>query len=415
MLVSLLAGSAWLGLAVHGALGCPFCSNQGKTLAENVNEASLVVYAQLANARQTPTTDPDKPTEQTDMTIVKVIKSHPILAGRKQFVLPRYIGAAEKESVKYLLFAEVVKGTIDPYRGLPVDNPRFVDYLAESVRLAKAPPKERLAFFFRHLDDKDEAISRDAYSEFAAAPYKDVAAASSSYDPQRVAGWLKDKDTPSYKIGLFGLLLGTCGGPEHAKLLRELIDDKDKRPLTGIDGMLGGYAILDPAAGTKLVLDILRDPKNDFNFRYAALRTVRFLLTELPKADQKQIFAGLEGVIATPDMSDLVIDELRKNQVWSALPKVLAIYAKENYDQLIIRRSVIRFALRCPGDPAAKFIAGVRAKDPQLVADVEEILRFEEAPAAPGPSAAAPSGSSASGPALKALPTAPGPSAATPK
>jgi hypothetical protein len=363
-------------LAVSTPLSaCPFCSNLGKTLNENVAEANLVVYAKLENARQS---TEGTPTEQTDMTVLEVIKDNPVLAGKKKFVLPRYIAGAEKEPVQYLVFAEVVDGKIDPYRGMPVDSQELVKYLASSVRLAKAKPTEKLAFFFENLDSKNAEISGDAYKEFAAAPYRDVVLAAPGYNPEKLVGWIKDKETPSYRLGLYGCLLGSCGRPQDAKLLRDLVANPDTRPLTGVDGLLGGYCILDPVEGPKFVLGVLADAKNDFNFRYAALRTVRFLLTEIPNIQRQPIYDQLVKSIAVPDSADLVIDELRKHKVWSALPQVLAIYGKDEFDLQVVRRAVIRFAIKCPDPKAAAFVAGLRKQDPQLIADVEEILRFEE-------------------------------------
>lgn len=373
-----LAALALLVLTPTRMVACPFCSNMGKTLSENVAEAGVVVYARLSNARQVPGADADTPGEATDMTVLRVIKDNPILAGKKVHVLPRFIGAAEKDAVDYLVFAEVVKGAIDPYRGMPVDDPTFVDYLAGAVKMAKAEPKEKLAFFFRYLDHKDENISGDAYKEFASAPYQDVVLAAKSYDPAKLVGWIRDKNTPSYRMGLFGCLLGVCGRPEDARLLRSIIEDPATRPLTGIDGLMGGYCTLDPKEGPAFVLGALTDPKNDFNFRYAALRTTRFLLTDAAGIDRDAIFRGLTKAVLIPDVSDLVIDELRKHKVWSAADVVLSIYGKSDYDLQVVRRAVIRFALKCPDPKCAAFIAQLRKDDPQLVADVEEILRFEE-------------------------------------
>jgi hypothetical protein len=181
------------------------------------------------------------------------------------------------------------------------------------------------------------------------------------------------------RIGLYGLLLGLSGKPEHAALLRDIVVDEKKRPITGIDGIMGGLCVLDPEDGPKFVLDVLTNPKNDFNFRYSALRTTRFVLTELPRVDKEKIFERMRSAIRIPDISDLVIDDLRKNQCWAPLDEILALYGKDKFDLQVIRRSIIRYALRCPGAAAAAFIADLRSKDAQLVSDVEEILRFEDA------------------------------------
>lgn len=397
--------STWAIAATLSKVGaCPFCSNMGKTLAENVAESGLVVYGKLSNAKLIPDAKPGDPDGTTELEIMRVVKAHPILKDKKMLTLGRYIPPAEKEIVNYLIFAEVIDGRIDPYRGMPIESTDFVEYLVGSVNVAKSKPAERLGFFFQYLDHQDVNISGDAYKEFAAAPYKDVVAAAKHFQPDRIVRWLgKDKDTPSYRIGLYGLLLGVCGKPEHAKVLRDIVEDARSRPLTGIDGLLGGYCVLDPEQGPDYVLATLSDPQQEFNTRYAALRTVRFLLTEqwrrvaapvgnadsggsassgTPPAsnavDKQRIFELMTPSLQIADMSDLIIDEFRKNKYWAPSATILGLYGHPPFDLQVIRRAVIRFAIKCPDQKSKAFVAKLRKEDPQLVADVEEILKFEE-------------------------------------
>jgi hypothetical protein len=367
----------------------------------------------LSNARLIPDAKPGEPDGSTDLAIVTVVKGHPILAGKKRITLGRYVPPAEKESVEYLVFAEIIDGRIDPYRGMPVESRELVDYLVGSVDVMKAPPAKRLGFYFGYLDHKDLNISGDAYKEFAAAPYKDVLAAANQFDAQRLVRWLtKDKDTPSYRIGLYGLLLGVCGKSEHAKMLRELVEDSQLRPLTGVDGLLGGLCVLDRKFGPDYVVALLNDAKQDFNTRYAALRTVRFLLSDdyvttqppasasggseaksslgsttgeggPPTVDRTRILERCTPALFIADMADLIIDEFRKHQHWAPVNGILELYADPKFDLQVVRRAVIRYALKCPDPKAKSFVAGLRQSDPQLVADVEEILKFEEAQQVP--------------------------------
>ena len=373
LLVAAVVGGA------PAVLACPFCASMGKTLAENVAEAGLVAFGTLSEAKLFPDAAVGEPDGSTRLVIKRVIKSHPAIAGKREIRLPRYIPAAESEAVDYVLFAELVEGRIDPYRGLPVDSVEFVEYLAGAVAMAQAETVKRLGYFFSYLDHEDPNISGDAYKEFSAAPYKDVLKAAKTYDSKRLIAWLRDKDTPSYRIGLYGCMLGTCGGPQDAQVLRQFIEDPSMRPLTGVDGLMGGYCVLEPQRGPEYVLGALVDPDNDFNFRYAALRTVRFLLDEMPQLDRARLFSKMSEAVEIPDIADLIIDELRKNRQWTPLARILALYGQEKFDLQVVRRAIIRFAIKCPDAKAKAFIEDLRRADPQLLADVEEILRFEEA------------------------------------
>ncbi|MGL5097432.1 MAG: hypothetical protein ACRDD1_17730, partial [Planctomycetia bacterium] len=193
---------------------------------------------------------------------------------------------------------------------------------------------------------------------------------------------------PTFRIGLYGFLVGACGRKSDAPALRAIIESPVDRPLTGLDGLMGGYCLLEPTIGPTYVLDVLTDPKQPFNTRYAALRTVRFLLTDLPSVDRKQLFDRMAAGLQINDMSDLVMDELRKNKQWGSLDAILALYDKQGFELQVVRRAILRFALQCPEPKAKAFMEKAKAANPQLVADVEEILKFEDSlatpPSAPG-------------------------------
>ena len=55
--------------------------------------------------------------------------------------------------------------------GTPIAiSERGQEYVAKALDLPKEGP-DRLVFFQDYLEDKDEMLARDAYDEFAKAPY----------------------------------------------------------------------------------------------------------------------------------------------------------------------------------------------------------------------------------------------------
>src|SRR5437868_4076481 len=91
----------WTTTAGHA---CPFCSAEGKTLTADANEASLILFGKLTNARLDPK---DAYAGQTDLQIESVVKAHDILAGRKVITLPRYL--PPEPDYKFLVFCDVYK------------------------------------------------------------------------------------------------------------------------------------------------------------------------------------------------------------------------------------------------------------------------------------------------------------------
>ena len=69
-------------------------------------------------------------------------------------------------------------------------NERAVTYLKELDQLPESGP-DRLAFFQQYLEDKDDVLARDAYDEFAIAPYDDVCGLENRMDPTALLRWIK--------------------------------------------------------------------------------------------------------------------------------------------------------------------------------------------------------------------------------
>src|SRR5437764_8091359 len=272
-MLPILAAAAGLVLAAT-ATACPFCSAQSTTLTSDAGQAAMILFGRLTNARLDPN---DVNAGATDLVIESVVKPHEILAGKKQITLPRYLPQEKENEYKYLVFCDVFKGAIDPYRGVAVKtDSRIAEYLKGALAVKEKDVAARLKYFFAYLDDKDPEVSNDAYNEFGLADYKDFRPVAEKLPAETIAKWIQDPNTSPSRLGLYGSILGHCGGAQHAKLLRELLDDPQRRYASGIDGMLAGYVLLQPKEGWAYLAGVLADEKADFLLRYAALRAARF-------------------------------------------------------------------------------------------------------------------------------------------
>ncbi len=316
---------------------------QGQTLTGDVDQASMVLVGALTNAKLSAADGIDG---TTDLVIESVIKKNDIIDGKKTVTLTKYIPGDDKK-LKFLVFCDVFKGKIDPYRGVAVKADCDVaGYINGALKVKGKKPGERLAFFFKYLDSPELEVSMDAYKEFGNADYKDYKDMAKDLPPDTLAKWLKDPSTPAYRYGLYASMLGHCGKTEHAKLLRSMLDDPEKRLVTGSDGILAGYIMLQPKEGWDYVRSILKDDKKEFTQRYAALRTARFFhdsRTDL--ITKKQVVAAIALLLDQSDIADLGIEDLRKWGCWDMTDSVLELYGKKSHDVPIIRRSILRFAL----------------------------------------------------------------------
>lgn len=379
-----------LALLISFAPACPFCGMQGPTLTGEVAQAKLVLYGQLTNAKEQANGD-----GTTDLLVDTVIKNE--MAGKNDdplrnnktakgtVRLDRYLPPlGEGDKYRYLIYCDYFRGKIDPYRVVPVKDGDMAKYLLGALEHKDASISKRLRFFFDFLDSPDLEISNDAYKEFGNADYKDYKDMAKGLPATRVAGWLKDEKTPAFRYGLYASMLGHCGKPEHAGLLRKMLDDPAKRLGSGVDGMLAGYVMLKPKEGWDYTYDILNDGKKEFMVRYAALRAVRFLWDSRPDlVSQKELKGGMCVLLDQNDIADLAIDDLRKRQCWDMTDRVLGLRTSKSYEIPIVRRAILRFALGCKdkNKGAASYVDEQRKKDAQMVADAEELLKLEQMPA----------------------------------
>jgi hypothetical protein len=396
LLALALVAAIWTPLAAE-TCACPFCNAEGQTLTKEINLASLVISGTIHKSSGLELGAEGS----TEFVVESVIKRHDILdkelkkrddlGGKQILTLARYLGNNEKDQkYKYVVFCDVFKGKIDPYRLMRVkaDNDPS-QYLSGALAVKDKPQPERLKFFFKYLDDPEPEISTDAYKEFAYADYKDYEGMAKDLPADKLAAWLQDEKTPTFRFGLYASLLGHAGKTEHAKVLRKLLDDPNRRLNAGVDGILAGYVLLQPKEGWECLCNILRDGKKDFTTRYAALRAARFFHDfRSDVVAKKDVTAAVALLLDEPDVADLAIEDLRKWQVWSLAGRILALKDKDSHDIPIIKRSILRYALECPTEEAKAFVVERRKQDPDAVQSSEELLKLEKTPPSPPPAAA---------------------------
>jgi hypothetical protein len=376
-----IAAGALLGLTMP-ARACPFCTMQGETLTDAVSQASMVLLGTHKNAKL----DPGGEGGTTELHLASVIKSHPIIADQKVVILPRYVPVT-KNTTSFLVFCDVYKGKIDPYRGMPVESVADTGaYFKGLLALKDKDVASRLLFFFNHLESADLEISTDAYKEFGNASYKDVQAMLKQVPANTIADkvtqWLQDSKTPSFRYGLYASLLGYAGNEKHAAILRKMLDDPDKRLTSGVDGMLAGYTMLQPKEGWAYIRSLMQDSKKEFLLRYNALKAVRFFWEYRPDLiEKKELVNGLNLLLDQGDIADLAIEDLRKWGRTEMADRVIGLFGLPSHNLPIIRRSIMRFALSFPDQPKlAAFVEQQRKKDADWVKDVEEVLKIDTAP-----------------------------------
>ena len=126
---------------------------------------------------------------------------------------------------------------------------------------------------------------------------------------------------------------------------------------------------------------LLRSPKEEFMLRFAALKAARFIHDYRPDLISNQkIINAYTHLFNQGDIADLAIEDLRKWKAWDQSDAIFAIRKNDAGKVAIVRRSILRFALKCPSDVAKAYVSAARTDDKQGVDDAEELLKLEDAP-----------------------------------
>lgn len=372
-----LAAALFAGTLAEACSLCEGAMSSSMSLREEVRQARVVLFGTLTDAK--PTADGGT----TDLRIEAAIKSDALVAGKTAVTLPKYVPVDPKSPPKFLVFCDVGKDKLDPYRGFPVKSAAVVDYVRKALELKADDPVAALKFFFDHLGDAEPEVAKDAFFEWARANDRDVARAAKQLDPARLRALLRDPKTPDNRLSLYAFLLGGCGGPADAAYLLDLLSHPTDRFQRAFGGTLAGYMQMQPAAGWKLSREIVADEKRPFPQRMAVLTTMRFVRASQPEA-RKEVLQTLSAALPQGTLADLAVEDLRRWEWWDLTADVLAQYGKKTHDSPMMKRAIVRYAISCPKPEAKAFLDRVRKADPEMVQDIEEQVAAEKLPVAGG-------------------------------
>lgn len=405
--IALVAG--WV--APVGVVACPFCSAPSMTLTEQLAKSDAALLVELKSSREGTDSDPGK----TTFKVVDVIRDS--TSGFKKdgaVDIPRF--RAGKSGDLALLMGTKID-TLEWSEPLPVTKEIYA-YVAAAPSF-DADPRDRLAYFMKHLEHADQTIANDAYAEFANAPYKDITRVVDKMPKEQIRGWVMNAETSPTRLGLYGLMLGLCGDEKDAQLMEQRVVNKGEDEFRlGIDGVMGGYLLLKGAAGLDVVDKAkFLDKKVPFSETYAALQALRFMWQygeeRIPK---ERLRASMRLLLDRSELADIVIADLARWKDWSVQERLRGMYGQKDYDVPSIKRAIVRYMFASTKDtgekpvdkeapekgstpdkpagdkPAAsetvvakgpvpphvtlglKYLDELREKDPKLVKDVERFL-----------------------------------------
>jgi hypothetical protein len=353
------------------AWACPFCAAVSQTFSQEMESMDAVVIAKLT--KLPPPIDPNLPADQgTDtakatFTVVQALKGAD-LANPKTPVETLYFGegAVGKE---FLIMA--VKETPESRR-LQWTTPLLLSERGkEYVQTLPKLPKEsveRLKFFLTYLEDADETLAREAYDEFANAPYDDVKKLKESMDHDQLLKWIKNADIPASRRRLYLTLLGVCGTKDDVPLLEEMLKSGDRNSKAGLDALIACYLTLKGTEGVALVEDLyLANAKSEYADTYSAIMALRFHGTEGGVIPKERVVKAVRHMLKRPQLADLVIPDLARWEDWGAMDELVTLFKTADEKNSWVRVPVINYLRACPLPAAKQHLADLEKIDPAAV------------------------------------------------
>ena len=376
--VLMLAISSLLIVPFAQSLACPFCSAVSLTFSQEINQSDAAVIARLVEPPPASSLGPNAegPLPRAKFEVVDVLKGEDLLRSTNMLDAETLIDAIMLEVTTpgdlYLIMG------IEPPEFIwsnPIAiNERAVTYLKTLDELPESGP-DRLAFFQQYLEDEDDVLTRDAYDEFAIAPYDDVRGLENRMDPTALLQWIKTPKIPSNRRRLYATMLGICGTPADASeiekiLLGEELGDDSSDLRSGLDALIACYVVLVGPAGLDLIDKLFLDRSSrdiPFTETYAAVMALRFLGEESENIPRDRVLESLRLLLNEPKLADLVIADLARWQDWSVIEKLTTIYVDATPENIFVREPIVNYMKACPLPEAASALVKLREIDPDAV------------------------------------------------
>ncbi len=366
------------------APACPFCSAVSLTFAQEIAQSQAAVIARLVEPPPAGSLSPraEGPLPKGKFQVVEVLKGSELVADAGLL-------GPDGKPIETIMLEEKPVGALFLLMGIeppqlvwssPIKvGERAVDYLKQ---LADLPEKgaDRLAFFERHLEDEDETLARDAYDEFAVAPYDDVRGLKERMDPVKLLGWIENPKVQANRRRLYATMLGVCGSEQDADRIGAILEGNaangeklsaDQAEVrSGLDALIACYVALRGPAALDLVDTLFLERKGrqvPFAETYAAVMALRFLGEESDLVPRERVLQSLRLLLEEPKLADLVIADLARWQDWSVVDKLVEIFKTAQADNIFVREPIVNYLRACPLPEAAAAVAELEKIDPEAV------------------------------------------------
>ncbi len=361
-----LGGLAWLLLLAIPQVAfadCPFCDAVRPTWSQLREPADAVVLAKVVN----------KGTNGTKLRVETVARGEHV---PDSLELSLSSDLSPGETV--LLLGEQASDDGEfAYRWTDIAMSDAAFKYLDAAPDLRALPTDRLRYFAAHLEHAEQDVAEDAYMEFAHASYSDVAAMGDAFDGAQLRAWLTDPNVPDLRKGFYALALALAGGDQEQQqanidFLRDWVNHPGDDFRRGLDGVMGALLLAEKNDALQLIREkFLANPDAANGHVRNALAAIRFYHEFGEAPDTQAIASAVACLLDRPAFATEAVIDLARWEAWEALPQVVALFEKPDYDNTT-KHAVVAYLLTCDEDVAIDELERLRELDADFVNSAEE-------------------------------------------
>ncbi|MEI8020466.1 MAG: hypothetical protein WCH39_19845 [Schlesneria sp.] len=354
---------------------CPFCPPTDATLSEKLAQSEAACVVKFVSSVD----GEELSMQKTTFEVLKQVRPSDSYKPSAKIEIP--IGVTGKPGDLFLLMGQLTNDEMEWSLPIEMDElGREEKYLRNAPPL-ESPPVERLAYFLKFLDDKNNTISTDAFSEFAKSKFEDVEQLAPQISRAKVRAWLEDPNPQLIvRRAFYGMLLGLCGNDSDAEFLKQKIQTMDaNNNRIGVEGLMGGYLLLRGNSGLQSMIeqkiDSLPATLSNDDPRLSDLNGFRMTLSFLwdyrrSQFGEEPLRAAMRRYLKRPEFADLAVVDLSRWKDWKPLDQLVAAYGRAPWDSRSAKEKIVAYALSCRKDVPA----GAGAKLPDHAAKAQSFL-----------------------------------------
>jgi hypothetical protein len=246
-------------------------------------------------------------------------------------------------------------------------TPRSEKYLKSLSQLPKEGA-ERLDFFQQHFEDPEQMLARDAYDEFAKAPYEAVKALRPKMKHDQLVEWIHDDKLPASHRRLYLTLLGVCGTEQDLPDLEKMIKSGTKESKLVLDALIACYLILRGPEGMGLIEEqFLNNPKAEYTDIWSTIQSLRVLGQISDRIPRERLVQGFRYMLNRPQLADLVIPDLARWEDWASMERLVTLFKESQTSSSFVRLPVLRYLMACPLPEAKVHLDELAKLDPDAM------------------------------------------------